>query len=123
MATDCPERLESVDKAKEVKKESVSTLGAVVESDPDSEYPRSSVPTIKLATIIENIVMLSSLVDCGATINLISSDEVEKHTIPTHLASPVRIHEPMNPQGVLVNQKVISKVHILEEDWESTKPT
>ena len=28
----------------------------------------------------------------------------------------------MNPQGVLVNQKVISKVRIPEEDWESTKP-
>jgi len=28
----------------------------------------------------------------------------------------------MNPQGVLVNQKVISKVHIPGEDWESSKP-
>lgn len=66
--------------------------------------------------------MSSSLVDRSATINLISSDEVEKHAMPTHPAPPVRIHEPMNTQGVLVNQKVISKIRIPEEDWESTKP-
>ena len=121
ISTNCPDLLEA-EKAKEVKKESVSALGTIVESESDSEYPRSSVPTIKLATIIENTTMSSSLVDRSATINLISSDEVEKHAMPTHPAPPVRIHEPMNTQGVLVNQKVISKIRIPEEDWESTKP-
>jgi predicted aspartyl protease len=93
-----------------------------VESDSDSEYPCSSVPTIKLATVIENADMPSSLVDCGATVSLISSDKVEEHAIPTQPALPVRIHEPMNSQGVVVNQKVITKIGIPEQDWESTKP-
>jgi hypothetical protein len=121
MATNCPDRLESADKTKEVKKESVSTLEAVVESDSDIEYPRPSVPTIKIATIIKNTGM-SALADSGATINLISSDKVEKHAIPTQPTSPVRIHEPMNPHGVLINKKVVSKVRVPEEDWESSKP-
>ena len=115
MSRDCPERIEA-EKKKEIKKESVSALEAsVVESEPDSEYPRS-IPTNKITTIIENTEMPTSLIDCGATINLISSEKVEKHALPTHPMSPVRVHEPMNPQGVLVNQKVISKVHIPEED-------
>src|SRR5216110_1276689 len=63
-----------------------------------------------------------SLVDCGATINLISSDKVEKYALPTHPTPPVRIHEPMNPQGVLVNKKVVSKVRVPEKEWESSKP-
>src|SRR5437667_645829 len=42
---DCPDRIEA-EKMKEVKKETVNALEAVVESDSDSEYPRSSVPTI-----------------------------------------------------------------------------
>ena len=119
IAPNCPEGEKEV----QVKKESVSALGAIVESDSDSEYSCSSVPTIKLATVIENADMPSSLVDSGATISLISSDKVEEHAIPTQPALPVRIHEPMNSQGVVVNQKVITKIGIPEEDWESTKPT
>ena len=122
MSRDCPDRIEA-ERKKEVKKESVSALEAsVVESDSDSEYSRRSVPTIKIATIIENTDMPRSLVDCGATINLISSYKVEKHAIPTHPTPPVRIHEPMNPKGVLVNKKVVSKVQVPEEEWESSKP-
>jgi hypothetical protein len=102
MSTNCPD-LPDAEKAKEVKEESASALGAIVESDSDSEYPRSA-PTIKLATTIENTAMPSSLVDCGATINLISSDRVEKHAIPTRPALSARIQEPMNPQGVVLNQ-------------------
>jgi hypothetical protein len=64
--------------------------------------------------------MPSSLVDTGATINLLSVDKVKKHSLPTHPTPPIRIHEPMNPQGVLVNQKVISKVHVHEDDRESS---
>ena len=120
ISTNCPDLPEDV-KAREVKKESVSALGAIVESESDSEYPRS-VPTIKIVTSIEDTTMSTSLVDCGATINLISSDKVEKHAIPTHPTPPVRIHEPLNPQGVLVNQKVVSKVLIPEENWESSRP-
>ena len=122
MSRDCPDRIEA-EKKKEVKKESVSALEAVVvESDSDSEYSHRSVPTIKIATIIENTDMPTSLVDCGATINLISSDKVEKHAIPTHPTAPVRIHEPMNPRGVLVNKKIVSKVRVPEKEWESNKP-
>ena len=66
--------------------------------------------------------MSSSLVDSGATINLISSDKVEEHKLPIHPTLPVCIHEPMNPRGVLVDKKVISKVGIPEKDWESKEP-
>src|SRR5205809_1037660 len=118
---DCPDRIEA-EKMKEVKKETVNALEAVVESDSDSEYPRSSVPTIKLATTIQNVELPSSLADCGATINVISSDKVEKHAIPTCPIPPIRIREPMNHQGVLVNKKVVSKVNIPAEKWESCKP-
>jgi len=121
IAKDCPDRLES-ERAKEVKKESVSALGAVVESDPDSEYSCSSVSTIKLATMIRNVEFPSSLADCGATVNVISSDKVEKHAIPTLPIPPLRIHEPMNPQGTLVNKKVVSKVNVPAEKWESCEP-
>jgi hypothetical protein len=125
IASNCPDKVSSStmdkERSKEVKKESVSALGAIVESDSESEYPRS-VPTIKLATIIENTTLPASLVDCGATINLISSEKVKKHAIATHPTPPVRIHEPLNPKGVLVNKKVVSKVSIPEEAWESAKP-
>ena len=95
MSRDCPDRIEA-EKRKEIKKESVSALEAsVVESESDSEYPRS-VPTIKITTIIENTEMPTSLVDCGATINPISAEEVEKHALPTHPTSPIRVHQPMN---------------------------
>ena len=121
MSMDCPE-LKEAEKKKEAtaKKESVSALGAIVESDSDSEYSRS---TIKIATIIENTTMDPSLVDCGATISLISSDKVEKHAIPTRPTPPVRIHEPLKPEGVLVNKKVVSKISIPDEGWESARPT
>ena len=105
-----------------MKKESVSALDTVVASDPDSEYFCSSVSTIKLATTIQNIEFPLSLADCGATIIVISSDKVEKHAIPTCPIPPIRIREPMNHQGVLVNKKVVSKVNIPAEKWESCKP-
>jgi len=83
MSRDCPDRIEA-EKTKEIKKEPASALETSVvesdsesESDSDSEYSRHSVPTIKIATIIVNTDMSSSLVDCGATINLIASDKVE----------------------------------------------
>ena len=97
-------------------------LTDIVESDTDSECPLSSMPVIKVSTAIENAEMHASLVDSGSTINLISSNKVEEHGIRTHPTPPVRIQEPMNPQGVLLNKKVISRVRIPDEDWESTRP-
>jgi hypothetical protein len=125
VAANCPEKWEYVAKeAKEpeTKKESISALNTVAESESDSDYPCSSVPTIKLATTIQNTEFPSSLVDCGATINVISSNEVAKQSIPTLPTHPVRVHEPMNPQGILVDKKIVSKVGIPAEGWESSKP-
>jgi hypothetical protein len=68
MSKDYPDRIEA-EKAREMKKEFVSGLGAVVDSHSDSEYSRS-VPTIKIATIIENTEIFSSLVDSGATADI-----------------------------------------------------
>ena len=115
MFTNCPKRL-GAERLKEVKKETVSALKAsVVESETDSEYSHRSVPTIKIVTIIENTDM-SSLVDCSATINLISSDKVERHAIPIRPTLSIRIHEPMNPGGILVSKKVVSKVRMPKEE-------
>lgn len=126
ISVDCPEEWEYVAKEmkeEKVKKESISALDAIVESDSDSEsYHRPSASTIKISTIVENTEMPSSLVDSGATINLISTYKVKKHALQTHPTPPVRIHEPMNPHGVLVNKKVVSKIRIPEEDWECSKP-
>ena len=119
-------------KVDKLKKESVrtqdavSTLDAVVESDPkSSEYSASpkSVGTIKVATKIENTVLPKSLVDCGATINLISSDEVTEHSIPARPIPLVHILELMNAHdSTLVNNKVVSKVELPGDNWESHRP-
>ena len=123
-ASNCPERTETSGKAKVVKQESVSALDVVVESDSDPEYSAhvESVPTIKIVTKIKDVILPESLVDCGATINVISSDKVVEHSMQTHPISPMRIREPMNPHGsTLVSQKVVSKVEIPEEKWQSCR--
>ena len=105
---------------KEVKKEFINAL-VIVESESDSEYlscPKS-VPTIKLAAKIGDATLPVLLVNCGAIINLLSSDKVVEHSIPTLPMPPMWIHEPMNPNGTLVNQKVVNKVKLPEDDWES----
>jgi hypothetical protein len=107
----CPELPESNVKAKKVKKESISTLEAIVESTSDFEY-LCSAPIIKVATIIKETPMSSFLIDCGAAINVMSSDKVKEHAISTQSTSPVRVQEPLNPHSTIVNQKVVSKVCI-----------
>ena len=96
-------------------------LDAVVESDSDSEYSCSSVPTIKLATRIQNVDFPSSVTDSGVTVNVISSEKVEKHKIPSRPTQRICIREPMNPRGVLVNKKVVSKVEVPAENWKSSQ--
>jgi len=130
IANDCPEDhsgsgdlVKGMFLKKEVKKDS-SVSALVVESEPDSEYysrPKS-VPTIKVATQVAGATLPSSLADSGAMINVLSEDKVVAHSIPTHPMPPVRIREPVNPQGTVVNRKVISKVGIPDERWESRQP-
>ena len=106
-----------------IKKEpSVSTL--VVESKSDSEYSRPrSVPTIKIAAEVNGASLPSSLADCGAMINVISEDKVIEYDIPIHPMPPMQIHEPFNLNGTRVDKKVISKVRIPAEKWESQRQT
>ena len=35
---------------------------------------------------------------------------------------PMRIREPVNPDGIIVDKKVVSKVGIPDENWESEQP-
>jgi len=104
------------------KESSVSAL--VFESDySDSEYSRpKSVPTIRIATQVEGAALPSSLVDCGAMVNVISEDKVSQCAIPTRPMPPMQIREPLNPHGTRVNRKVVNKVRIPEDDWESQHP-
>lgn len=109
-------------KKEHVKKEpSVSAL--VVESEYDSEYSRpKSTPTIRIATEIGNAPLPSSLVDCGAMINVISEHKVAEYNIPTLPMPPMQIHEPLNPDGSHVDKKVVSHVTIPGEHWQSQQP-
>jgi hypothetical protein len=52
-------------------------------------------------------------------INVISEDKVIEHDIPTHRMPAMRIHEPLKPGGTLVDRKVVGKVGIPQENWES----
>ena len=105
-------------KKEQVKKESVSAL--VVESDSESEYSRpKSVPTIKIATQVEGAALPTTLTDCGAMVNVISQDKVIEYAIPTRPMPSMKIHESVNPLGTHVDKKVISKVSIPDDNWES----
>jgi Retrotransposon gag protein len=106
-------------KKEHIEKTSVSAL-EVVESDYDSEYSRpKSVPTIKIVTQVKDVALLSTLVDCGAMINIISQDKVMENAITTHPMPPMKIREPVNPLGTRVDGKVTGKVKIPENNWES----
>ena len=56
-------------------------------------------------------------------INVISEDKVTEYDMPTRPMPPMRIHEPLNPHGTCVNKKVVGKVRIPAEKWESQRPT
>ena len=109
-------------KKEHVKKEtSVSTL--VVESESDSEYSHpKSIPTIKIATEIGGTPLPSSLVDCGAMTNVISECKVIEHDIPTCPMPSMGIHEPLNRHATRVDKKVVSKVKVPGDKWESQRP-
>jgi Retrotransposon gag protein/Retroviral aspartyl protease len=127
VAETCPEKLKYLkekaekEKLKEVKKESVSAL--VVESESDSElYSRpKSVPTIEITTQVAGATLPFSLVDCGAMINVLSEDKVIEHAMQTLSIPPMRIHEPVNPGGTVVDRKVVSKVGFPKENWASRR--
>jgi Retroviral aspartyl protease len=128
VAENCPDRAkflkrqEEKGQLKEAKKESVSAL--VVESDSASEYSSHPkyVPTIKIATVVAGTAFPSTLADSGAMINVLSEDMVNNNAIPTHPIPPIRLCEPLNPNGTVVARKVVAKVEVPEESWESQQP-
>ena len=125
IAENCPDRLAAAKpkELKEVKKESISALEAVVESDFDFEYSRPKpISTIKIATQVGKASLPSTLVDCGAMVNAVSEEKVTELAMPTRSMPPMKIHEPLNPHGTLVDKKVVDKVRIPSEDWESSRP-
>ena len=125
IAEKCPDRLAAAKskEVKEVKKESISALDAVVKSDSDFEYSRPKpISAIKIATQIGKALLPSTLVDCGAMVNVISEDKVTELTVPTRLMPPMKLHEPLSPHGTHVGEKVVSKVRIPDKDWESSQP-
>ena len=130
IAPDCPEDYSGKGKfmgerSTKVKKEPIVSAIAVVESDSDSEYSSAipkSVPTIKITTNIGGVELPSSLADCGAMINIISQDKVDKHSMETVPIPPMHICEPINARRTLINRKVVSKVQLPDLGWESQKP-
>ena len=98
-------------------KATVSEL-VVVESDSDSEYP---VPSIVLETELQGSTAKSSLIDCGAMVNLVDSEFAQKRRLRTYTSHPVRIHQALSPKGAIVNTALLSKVRIPSKNWESTK--
>jgi hypothetical protein len=54
-------------------------------------------------------------------INVLSEDKVNKHAMQTHLMPPMRIYEPLNPRGTVADRKVVGKVGIPSEGWESQR--
>ena len=104
-------------KRKEVKKKVVSILKTfVIEFDSDFEYSYSFIFIIKVIMIIKNIKIFSFLVNYDIIINLISSNKVKRHTIPTQFILFIYIHKFMNSQDILINKKIVNKVHISKKN-------
>jgi hypothetical protein len=105
-----------------VKKESVNQVidsSSTDESESDSEY--SSVPTIKIRATLQG-TPIQGVTDSGATVNLLSSELVQQRRLRTIPARPIRLHQPMAPRGVIVNEKLVSKIIIPSKSWTSKKP-
>jgi hypothetical protein len=112
IASDCPEFL--VWKAAKDKEAAGSTRVATVselrvfqvdESSSDSEYP---VPSIVLETKLQDTTAKNSLIDCGATVNLVDSNFVQKRHLRTYASHPIRVHQALSPKGAIANPKSVS---------------
>ena len=106
-----------------VKKEEVSEIvddGYIVSSvQTDAESDSYlSVPVITVPARIQHAVVESGI-DCGASINVISPRMVKKHKLSEQPASPVKIHQALDPNGSLHNTKVVSAVTLPKESWTS----
>jgi len=92
---------------------------AASESDSESDYP---VPSIVFKTEIQGTSADNSMVDCGATVNLVDSKFVQKRHLRTYTSHPIRIHQALSPKGAITNTMLSSKVRIPSKNWESIKP-
>src|SRR5579859_483656 len=117
MSRDCPDRIEA-ERKKEVKKESVSTLDAVVQSESDSEY---SVPTINVDVEIQDRPIPAALIDTGSTVNLIDKATVASRNLCTQVSKPILLRQACSLCPIPVRASVSSKIKIPSVKWESTK--
>jgi hypothetical protein len=92
---------------------------SVVESE--SESPYSSVPVITVFAEVQG-ASVTALAECGASINVLSTDTVQRQRLRTQRTTPVRIHQLFVPKGIIVNEKVISHVILPKQSWKSKKP-
>jgi hypothetical protein len=108
-------------KTNKIKQESVNQVvdSPTSESESDSEY--YSVPSIKIHAMLQD-TPIEGVADSGATVNLLSSKLVQQQRLPTRPARPIRLHQPMARKGVIVNEKLISKITIPSKSWTSKKP-
>jgi hypothetical protein len=128
MANDCPEFLvwkaaKDKETARSAKpKAAISELQVfqVDESSSDSEYP--IVPSIVLETRLQDTIAKNSLIDCGATVNLVDSTFVKKCHLRTYASHPIRVHQALSLKGAIANTALLSKVGIPSKNWKSTKP-
>jgi hypothetical protein len=125
IASDCPEFLVwKAAKDKEAAGSKAATVSElqvfqVDESSSDSEYP---VPSIVLETKLQDTSAKNSLIDCGATVNLVDSNFVQKRHLRTYASHPIRVHQALSPKGAIANTALLSKVSIPSKNWKSVKP-
>ena len=131
---DCPEY--SGERRTSVKKEVVSIVDGYVvrrpapdpsdnvsldndEMEPFDPYP--SVPMITVPAKIQSAVVEAG-VDCGASLNLISPDAVDKCEASKEPANPIMLHQALDPEGQVTCEKVVSDVVLPHSDkWKSSR--
>jgi hypothetical protein len=92
----------------------------VDESSSDSEYPIIS--SIVLETKLQDTIAKNSLIDCGATVNLVDSIFVKKRHLRTYASHSICVHQVLSLKSAIANIALLFKVGILSKNWKSTKP-
>jgi len=121
MSMECPEGSKERGSRPTIKIESVEQP-AIVESDQEFS-PYKPVPTILIPVKIAE-ARAPALIDTGASINTISPRVAGRTNLPRlPVHPPVCIGQAFHPTGVLVKEKINSKISIPSKNWTSEGPT
>ena len=121
MSMECPEGSKEWGSRPTIKIESVEQP-AIVESDQEFS-PYKPVPTIRIPVKIAE-ARAPTLIDTGASVNTISPRAAGRTNLP-HLpvCPPVRVGQAFHPTGVLIKEKINSKISIPSKNWTSEEAT